>query len=73
MFKIIFLVVYLLPTGPQVSEVIERPRFETMEACRAYGIAMKPRVEDWVRGRLDKDWDYPVKAVFECKPVGDPA
>ena len=73
MFKIIFAVAFLSQSGAQYGHVAEPTKFQTNEECMTFGREMTPRVADWVRGRIEAEWDVPVSVHFACEVDGNPA
>ena len=73
MFKILFAVAFIGPQGPAFGSVEEDKTFKTHDECMAFGALMTPRVADWVRGRIELEWDVPVSVHFACEPNGNPA
>lgn len=73
MLKIIFAVAVLMPRGPMIGQIEEATRFKTEAECIEFGKLMSPRVADWVRGRHQADWDFPVSVHYRCETDGDPA
>lgn len=57
----------------QTTVLPESTKFPDKEACDAFGKTMIPRMEDWIRGVLKADWNFPVAVYYACKPSGDPA
>lgn len=70
MFKITFIVFLMAMDRPVTATIPEKTEFQTLEACGEFGDRMKPRVADWVRGRINSDWDVQIKVDFKCNPVG---
>jgi hypothetical protein len=73
MFKIIWLVATLTPQGPVVGEVPETTKFKSETECREFARVTTSRLQDWVRGRLNVDWDHEVGVRFRCEIDGNPA
>lgn len=73
MFKLLWTVATLTAQGPQIGNVPETNTFKTEAACSDFGTTMTPRMADWMRGRLNAEWDHPVAVHFECELSGNPA
>lgn len=71
--KLVWAVAFMLQGQQTVVPVSENAKFKDVATCEIFGAAMTPRMEDWVRGRLQADWDYPVAIKFQCSADGDPA
>ena len=59
--------------GPLVADRPETSVFSSDNACQAFGAAMTPRVQDWVRGLTQMDWDHPVAVRYRCELDGQGA
>lgn len=70
MITIVWIVSIMSVHGPATATVPERMTFKTVEACEAFGKQMTGRMQDWVRGHLNGDWNFPVRVEYKC---GDPA
>lgn len=73
MFTLQWVAVFLTMHGPNVVPIEERITFKTKAECEAFGEKTKPRVADWMRGRLGMDWDFEVGVGYTCQADGDPA
>lgn len=74
MIKIIWTVAFLTTQGPATQDIAEPPEhvnFPNAAECKVWGVKMSPRMEDWIRGRLQLGWEAPVRAVFRCEPNGE--
>lgn len=58
---------------PLIGNVPETARFKSETECSAFGIAMSSRLQDWVRGRFNTDWNHPVGVRFTCEVDGQPS
>jgi hypothetical protein len=66
MFKLLWIVIVLAPSGPTALSVPESAIFQDRPTCESYGDTMTPRMRDWMRGRLGMDWDGPVHVGYRC-------
>jgi hypothetical protein len=57
----------LTAQGVVNGTIPETTRFNTISDCQEWGEAMRERIEDWLRGNLNLDWDGRVQAVAVCK------
>lgn len=68
MVKLIWLIATISAQGNVRGTMPETKQFPSMEACAAYAQIMVPRVQDYVRGIVQGDWDHPVEVKHECDP-----
>jgi hypothetical protein len=59
--------------GPLVADRPESSVFSSDSACKAFGEAMTSRVQDWVRGLVQMDWDHAVAVKYRCELDGEGA
>lgn len=72
MIKLVWLAIIMTSQGPAGGEIPESTTFKTREECQAFGEAMTPRLEDYVRGLTRQDWSNEVRVRFKCEPNGQP-
>lgn len=73
MFKLIWVAVTMTAQGPIMGQIPETTKFKTEAECIAFAQTMTPRLADWVRGRINADWDREVSIRFRCEMDGNPA
>jgi hypothetical protein len=72
-YKLTWAAATIGPQGPVSGSIPEFTTFKSENDCIAFGNTMAPRVRDWVRGRMNADWDHPVGVQFVCEISGPPA
>ena len=69
-YKLTWVVGTITAQGPVTGEAPEAQRFKTEAECLEFARVMTPRMEDWVRGRVNGDWGHPVGVRFRCEIDG---
>lgn len=68
LFKLVWAFAVFTGEGIITSTSIDDDIYYSEFECRNAGDALKPRAEDYARGRWNLDWKQKVYVKFACKP-----